>query len=191
MREQFNIEKNLHLLDLKDNQGLNYFTSSLKYNDQESKRKLLKSIDKYIDDFKIENKYKPDMVNKDPQIKALKKLQFKLNSNDNTKLINGRRLPSPNKEVKKLFTSVEKLLKEGKKKEQMTEQINFLINNTINKDELSFSNYLFNLFIIVSIESDSEKYHAEKELKPFKGSKELIKNYKKEKDNLKGFQVNS
>ena len=139
MREQFNIEKNLHLLDLKDNQGLNYFTSSLKYNDQESKRKLLKSIDKYIDDFKLENKYKPDMVNKDPQIKALKKLQFKLNSNDNTKLINGRRLPSPNKEVKKLFTSVEKLLKEGKKKEQMTEQINFLINNSINRDELSFS----------------------------------------------------
>jgi len=134
------------LLDIKDNQGINYFTSSLKYNDHESKKKLVKSINKYIDDFKEENKYKPDMVNKDPQIKALRKLLVKLANNDNTKMINGRRLPSPSKEVKKLFKSVEKSMKEAKQKEQLTEQINFLINNSINRDELSFSN---NYYIIL------------------------------------------
>ncbi len=121
---------------------MNYFTSSLKFVDPESKKKLIKSIDKYIEDFKLENKYKPDMVNKDSQVKALRKLKKKLNINEGTNMINGRRLPSPNKEVKKLFHSVDKGIKQGKQKEEMTEQINFLINSTLNKDELSFCNYL-------------------------------------------------
>jgi len=187
MRKQFKVEKNLHLLDLKDNQGINYFTSSLKFTDQESKKRLIKSIDKLIDDFKEKNKYKPDVIDKDSQVKSLRNLKKKLNMNDNTKLINGRKLLSPSNEVKKLFASVEKSLKGPKNKEQLTEQINFLINNAMNKDELSFSIYL--QFNLVSNESESEKYYAAKELKPFKGGKELQNKCKKEKENLKGFQV--
>jgi hypothetical protein len=141
MRKQFKIEKNIHLLDVKDNQGIAYFTSSMKFVDKENKNKLIQSIDKFVADFKEENKYKPDVIDKDPQIKSLRQLKYKLLNNHGTSLINGRRLKSPSKEIKKQYQSVERLLKGKKKKEEISEQINFLINTSLIKDELSFCMY--------------------------------------------------
>lgn len=94
------LAKNKNLLELKSNQGLHYFTSSLNLEDESSKIKFMKLIDNYIEEFKIENKYKLDLLETDPKVKALKKLRKILSINLGNKIINNRKIESPRNEFK-------------------------------------------------------------------------------------------
>ncbi len=94
---RFSNLKNLHYLELKSNQGLHYLTSSLTLTDDTSKLKLIECIDKYIEDFKQENHYQPDLVQTDEKVKALRKFKKILLNNFGEKIIHGRNLASPDK----------------------------------------------------------------------------------------------
>ena len=116
--------------------GLNYQTSSLTVPDKTSKLKLIKIIDEYIEKFKLQNKYKLDLVKKDPKIKALKRAKKILLSNDGDRLVNGREVPQPNEKVLKRIYDIKNKNKIMRKK-SYDPHIN---TDSKEKDDLSFSN---------------------------------------------------
>ncbi len=134
MKETLKIDKNIEQFDKIENQGIPYFTSSLAISDNSSKAKVIKSIDNYILKFKEQNKYKLDLVKKDPKIKALKKMKKMLLENDGDMLINGRSIPKPNESMVKRLQEISNKGKMTRKKS--AEPVATLDNNE--KDELSF-----------------------------------------------------
>jgi hypothetical protein len=134
LKETLKIDKNIEQFDKIENQGIPYFTSSLAISDNSSKAKVIKSIDNYILKFKEQNKYKLDLVKKDPKIKALKKMKKMLLENDGDMLINGRSIPKPNESMVKRLQEISNKGKMTRKKS--AEPVATLDNNE--KDELSF-----------------------------------------------------
>lgn len=128
------IDKNLEQFDKMENQGVPYYTSSLAISDNSSKEKVLKSIDDYILKFKEQNKYKLDLVKKDPKIKALRRIKRILTENNGDKLINARTLPIPNERVTRRLQDISN---KSKLKRKKSEPQAATINNN-EKDELSF-----------------------------------------------------
>lgn len=117
--------------------GLNYHCSSLAIKDNTSKLRLIKLIDDYIEKFKLRNKYKLDLVKKDPKIKALKRAKKILLENDGDHLVNGRIVPKPNETVLKRIYDIKNKNK-FKRKKSSDAQIN---TENKEKDELSFCIY--------------------------------------------------
>ncbi len=105
------LQKNKNLLKLKSNQGLNYFTSSVSFQDDSSKNILISRIDEYIDKRKEDFNYKMSSFYNDATIKALNKLKKILKMNSYNKIVNGRELRSPKKEHKKKFIETLNLLR--------------------------------------------------------------------------------
>jgi len=134
LKETLKIDKNIEQFDKIENQGIPYFTSSLAISDNSSKAKVIKSIENYILKFKEQNKYKLDLVKKDPKIKALKKMKKMLLENDGDMLINGRSIPKPNESMVKRLQEISNKGKMTRKKS--AEPVATLDNNE--KDELSF-----------------------------------------------------
>jgi hypothetical protein len=134
LKETLKIDKNIEQFDKLENQGIPYFTSSLAISDNTSKAKVIKSIDDYIVKFKEKNKYKLDLVKKDPKIKALKRVKKMLMENDGDMLINGRRIQKPNESMVKRLQEISNKRKTKRKKS--AEPVGQLDNNE--KDELSF-----------------------------------------------------
>lgn len=164
------------MFDKKNNQGINYYSSSLALSDNSSKVKLIKSIDEYIANFKEKNKYKLDVVKKDPKIKALKKVKARLLENNGDQMVNGRTLPKPNQKVLQRIHEINN--KHKQKKKRAAESCD-RTDRTV-KDELSFRKTLVN---IVSDESNDNMPPR------FKSRDELETNFEREKKLLKGFQV--
>ena len=135
MKGTLKIEKNIAQFDKKPNAGLNYYTSSLTFSDNTSKEKIIKSIDNYILKFIEKNKYKLDLVQKDPKIKALKRFKKILLSNDGDSMINGRVIPKPNEKTMKKINEIKN--KNFHKKKKSSD--NFFLNTSKEKDDLSFS----------------------------------------------------
>lgn len=150
--KRFALKKNKHLIELKSNQGLHYFTSSLAITDDSSKLQLISLIDKYIEEFKEENKYKLSLLKTDHKIKALKKLKRLLRLNCGDTLVHGREVPSPDNRLKERFIINSRLMR------KKIPIINKFASNTFYnesdrdsskwyynvKDDFSFSmNYLF------------------------------------------------
>lgn len=134
IKETLRLEKNKEQFQKKENQGLQFYTSSLAISDNSSKMKLIESIDHYINKFKEQNKYKLDMVKKDPKIKALKRMRKMLMENDGVRLINGRKLPEPNdKALKRIQEINSKNIVKRKKSAEPIQK-----NDKEDKDQLSF-----------------------------------------------------
>jgi hypothetical protein len=144
LRETLKIKENIEQFDKKTNQDIPYFTSSLSLLDSTSKMKVIKSIDDYIAKFKEKNKYKLDVVKKDPKIKALKRAKKTLLANDGDKLIHGRTIPKPSKKVLQRIYDINNKNKVKKKKSADPTDRTF----RNEKDDLSFSKfYLFTSFL--------------------------------------------
>lgn len=141
--------KNKHLLELKSNKGLHYFTSSLSLTDDTSKIKFIESIDKYIEEFREENKYKLDVLLKDKKIKALQKLKKIMMSNFGDNVIFGRHLPSPDKQISERFIINSRLMKKRLPKlesnsiasgNENKNSVSVLHMNVMNRSDNSFFN---------------------------------------------------
>jgi hypothetical protein len=100
---RFQFSKNKHLLELKSNEGLHYLTSSLTLNDDTSKEKFINLIDRYIEEFKNENKYKLDLLKTNPNIRAVKKLKKLMKQNFGTLLIYKRKVAEPGINIKEKY----------------------------------------------------------------------------------------
>lgn len=165
---RFNNTKNLHNLKLKSNQGLHYLTSSLTLSDDGSKIKLIETIDNYIEDFKLQNKFLPDLVETDGQIKALRRFKKILSCNLGEKIIHGRHLPSPDKSVYEKLEINKKLIDFKINKSRLQEGRNFSFSN--DKEFLSQNNSMigkadvsngFNLALINSFNKTSTFFDKE------------------------------
>lgn len=165
---RFNNTKNLHNLKLKSNQGLHYLTSSLTLSDDGSKKKLIETIDNYIEDFKLQNKFLPDLVETDGQIKALRRFKKILSCNLDEKIIHGRHLPPPDKSVYEKLEINKKLIDFKINKSRIQESRNFSFSN--DKEFLSQNNSMigkadvsngFNLALINSFNKTSTFFDKE------------------------------
>jgi len=174
------LDKNKNLLKLKSNQGLNYFTSSVTFQDDSSKYIFISRIDEYINKRKDDFKYKMSNFYNDASIKSLNKLKKKLKINSQNKIVNGRKLRSPNKEHKIKFFETLNLLRTRKEnykniinygkfnietketkniKDEKLKSLNYKLNSNV--DSLMSNNYAYFLFIACHDQDDelNEKIH--------------------------------
>jgi hypothetical protein len=165
---RFGNTKNLHNLKLKSNQGLHYLTSSLTLSDDNSKKKLIETIDNYIEDFKLQNKFLPDLVETDGKIKALRRFKKILLCNLGEKIIHGRHLPSPDKSNYEKMENNKKLIDLKINKRRLQESRNCSVGK--GKEFLSHNNSLigkaevsngFNLQLINSYNKSSTFFNKE------------------------------
>lgn len=144
IKETFNNEAVLKLFDVKSNTGLPYLTSALTMDASKVDReRLLKVIDDYFEEYKIKNKYKLNLMEKDSVILALRYFKNFINTNKDSNLVNGRCLPDPSTTVKKQFKTISNQMK--RLNHQNFEKTTKTHNDNINsgnakeeEDELSF-----------------------------------------------------
>ena len=115
-------EKNKRLIaleiPLKDTKcKLSYLTSTLCMEESETKRYLINMINDYIKELKIENKYTIDKVDKDPNVKALKRFKKILKMNIGEDCFNGKKIEKPNEIYKEDFSIMNTVI-HSKKKEK-------------------------------------------------------------------------
>lgn len=100
--------KNRRLITIKTNEGLNYLTSTLAGDEKAIKDHLINSINNYIAEFKMENKYKPELVFHDHNIKALKKLRRMLKINFDITTVNDKALNRPHEDIQQKYNLIRK-----------------------------------------------------------------------------------
>ncbi len=102
-----------------ENKGLSYFTCDLNQFDsaKEDSKKLINIINKTIEDYKEENKFKLNVSNKNPFISSLLKFKKVLEMNGSMKIINGKLMKEPNDDIKNQYKFIyNKIDKIGLKK---------------------------------------------------------------------------
>jgi hypothetical protein len=108
----YNNEKVKKCFDVKLNQGLDYLTSQLTVDASKPDRfRLIKIIDDYFEDYKEKNKYKLNLMDKDPIIRALRHFKKFLKDNETSDVINNRKLPTPPEKIKNTFKKITNDLK--------------------------------------------------------------------------------
>jgi hypothetical protein len=177
------------------NQGISYLTSPLKFDYSKIDRdKIIVKIDDFIEEYKIKNKYKLDLLKKDPLVVALRRFRKFLVLNENTSVIHGRKLPQPTQYITNKFQSNyngmrkfnlkpkkdykdDQKTKEGKNKfKNLFAKINKITDE--GEDDLSY----------LSHESENEKIYKKNNILVVK-SLDLIKKKQEKEDNfLQGFK---
>jgi hypothetical protein len=141
---RFYLPKNKHLLELSSNKGLHYLTSSLTMADETSKEKFINLIESHIETFKLENKYKLDLLNKDPNILALKKLKKLMKTNHGDKVIYNRNVSPPGDIFKEQYILNNRMTKKKinyyEKHKHKTKQNNSNSSLSFNNRSKSFGN---------------------------------------------------
>ena len=102
-----------------ENKGLSFFTCDLNQFDsaKEDSKKLINIIDKTIEDYKEENKFKLNVSNKNPFVSSLLKFKKVLEMNGSMKIINGKLMKEPNNDIKNQYKFIyNKIDKFGLKK---------------------------------------------------------------------------
>lgn len=179
LKSRFNCEKVLDLFNLKTNIGLPYLTGQLVNDESKSNRvKLIKLIDDYFEEYKMVNKYKLNLMPKDPLIKALKRFKKLLLENIDINIVHGRTLNQPSDYVKNKYSEISAKLQ--KKTKKIKKEINQVIGNSINeyKDELSFLSY----------ESENDRKYASNNIIKVKDNKFFKNSLEVEKKYIEGFK---
>lgn len=176
------------------NKGISHLTSPLKYDYSKIDRdKIISKIDAFIEEYKVKNKYKLDLLKKDPLVIALKRFRKFLVLNENTKVIHGRKLEEPSYYITNKFQTIyhdmrkfnlkpKKNFKDEKEKEKKNNFVNLFASKNIKKeDSIDDLSYL-------SHESENEKIYKKNNILKVK-SLDLIKKKQEKEDNfLKGFK---
>lgn len=176
------------------NQGISYLTSPLKFDYSKIDRdKIIVKIDEFIEEYKLKNKYKLDLLKKDPLVIALRRFRKYLVLNENIKVIHGRKLPEPSGYIASKFDSVSSELKKfnlkqtnlksvdlKKKKFEKNPFKNLFSKSSINGDNEDLS-YL-------SHESENEKIYKKNNILKVKSLELIRKKQEKEDTFLQGFK---
>ena len=95
-----------------ENIGLSYLTGDLNEYDtiKYDTEHTLKLIDKTLSNFREEYRLKLNMMNKNPNVRALNEFKKKLLLNKNSKIINGRVLEEPSEKIKKNNKIIQSLI---------------------------------------------------------------------------------
>ena len=195
LKENFKNEKNLRMANIPEDQnnGMHYFSYPVNPDDYSKKDRdnLIKLIDNHFEEYKVINKYKLNLMPKDPVIKALKKFRKLLMDNEDLKVINGRKLPKPSDEVKDKYNVINSMIKHvglspQKKvvKDSNSKNVDLLPDSKKYKTKNEAMNFSF-----LSVESENEKKYAEENLSsPLKSLENLRNSLTKEKKMITGFK---
>jgi hypothetical protein len=166
-----------------------YLCAPLSKNEQSVKDKqlLLDKIEEYFEEFRKENKYKLNLMQKNPKIKALTRLKEYLNVNEDLKIINKRRFKAPTKQIQEKFNRLTWNLR-GSKNAKNTITDNLTKNSQI---KICPSNLEFkesDNISCISKESQNEIRYREQNLDiKLKGNLFLSKSLNREKAFIEGF----
>lgn len=117
LKKYFPSNESKHVLSLtNDNKGLSYLTYDLNRCDISSvdSFQIMKLIDETIAKYKEEYKYKLNLLNKNPIVKALTNFKNVLIENKDMRIVNGRVLSEPPTEIRLLSNCVNKVLQKKK-----------------------------------------------------------------------------
>lgn len=183
IRNAYHIDDVLKLFNLKANQGLPYLSSALTVDGSKSDRvKLLKIIDEYFEEYRVKNKYKLNLMDKDPIIKALRHFRNLLIANDTADLINNRKLAAPSESVKKRFDETSK---DMKKVHQLKNNFSSSLKMARSSDSGTF--HQKDEYSFLSVESENEKRYEDENINQFKGTEKMKQILDKEKDYISGY----
>lgn len=193
LKKHYKSDKVKSYFSSRTNQGISHLTSPLKFDYSKIDRdKIILKIDAFIEEYKIKNKYKLDLLKKDPLVIALRRFRKYLVLNENTSVIHGRKLPQPSQYIKNKFQSVyngmkkfnlkpKKNYKDEQKEKDKNTFKNLFAKQNLNsdaEDDLSF----------LSHESENEKVYKKNNILKVK-SLDLIKRKQEKEDNfLQGFK---
>ncbi len=194
LKKHYRSDKVKSYFDSTTNQGISYLTSPLKFDYSKIDRdKIIAKIDEFIEEYKLKNKYKLDLLKKDPLVIALKRFRKYLFLNENIKFIHGRKLPEPSGYITNKFENfcgeLKKFhVKNAHLKNNETRNYKFDKNpfkdlfakNNINGDNEDLS-YL-------SHESENEKIYKKNNILKVKSLELIRKKQEKEDTFLQGFK---
>jgi hypothetical protein len=179
LKEKFKCEKVLELFNVKTNIGLPYLSGKL-VNDESKKNRhrLIKIIDDYFEKYRVINKYKLNLMPKDPVIKALRRFKKLLLENIDINIIHCRTLNQPSDYVKKKYKEISNILNKKKKKNEKQIDYNTCLTKESIKDEMSF----------LSHESVNNKLYEQENIILVKDNNFFKKSLENEKKYLEGFK---
>jgi hypothetical protein len=180
LKNNFKCEKVLELFNVKTNIGLHYLTGQLMKDETKNNRLgLLKLIDNYFEEYKQINKYKLNLMPKDPVIKALKRFKKLLLENIDINVVHGRTLKSPSVHIEKKYKQIRDKIK-LKKFNNVGNNSLIDIQNTADsyKDDLSF----------LSHETEIERRYAQDNIIKVKDNELFKKSLEIEKKYIEGFK---
>ena len=166
----FNLERNKNLLNVEDNAGLPYYSSSLGLVDESGKKKLIDKIDTFTEATTKRIKNKFDLSSKS-LLNSLRKVKAELIQNTGDSVIFSRRVNEPQQQMKEKIKNVSKTLKKPVNLMNTFKQMTTTFNSTFLKSDAQTSN--------------SSGFGFGNSL--IKKKKELISDYVQEKKMIKGF----
>ena len=190
LKEHYKSEKVRTFFDATTNIGLSYLTSPLKIDYSKIDRdKIIGKIDEFIEEYKLKNKYKLDILKKDPLIIALRRFRKYLVLNEEIKLIHGRKLPAPSTYIMNKFQNISMEIKKNNLKVKKISGLNKNsknnFKNLFGKNDIVEDNEDLSY---LSHESENEKIYKENNILKVK-SFDLIKKKQEKEDNfLEGFK---
>jgi len=219
LKKYFKHEKTLRQFNIPEgeNKGVSYFTYPLiKEHSKQDKEDLTNLIDKHFDEYREKNKYQLNLMSSDPVIRSLRIFRRVLEENEDVKVINGRRLPSPSREMKEKFEIMEKIMTKKVNHFDNFEKLNNnnIVNQNKNKNNLlrrssnftsSFSPQKKNLYAsaeninmyslpnqnqdlsFLSVESESDRKYSEINNRQIKGVNILRLSLERENKMIDGF----
>ena len=164
-------EKNRAMFQIppNENKSLSYLTSSLNLDvlSLPDKQEMNRLIEQYFKERRDENKYKLNVLDKDPQMKAVKRFRKWMMDNLGDKQINGRRLNSPSKKLKQEYVTVNKcILKKSLEKASKNLEYFLTKESAYQQEEISFLSTLTDnecsIPVVRSADYFQSKFYKEK-----------------------------
>ncbi len=204
LKKHFTNEKSQKMFNKSENKGLSYLSHSVVKYSKSDRDNLIQLIDRHFEEYKQINKYKLNVMHKDPEVKALKRLKLFLQANEDTNIINGRELNPPSEEIVKKYSKVKKaMMKERheKNEEQLfsdnmkamknnvkTMKSNLYSPSPSNKN-LKIDNHVRDDMSFLSVETENERRYKNQNLsKSVKSLKSLQIGLENEKKFIDGFK---
>ena len=195
LRMHYKSNKVKSYFDATTNKGISYLTSPMKFDNSKIDRdKIIAKIDEFIEEYKLKNKYKLDLLKKDPLVIALRRFRKYLVLNENIKVIHGRKLPEPSGYIASKFEHVSNelrnfnLRKKNLKSFDLTKKNKFdknLFKNLFAKSSLNGDNEDLSY---LSHESENEKIYKKNNILKVKSLEVIMKKQEKEDTFLQGFK---
>ena len=126
-----------------ENKGLSYLTGDLNDYDliRHDTEQSLKLINNTLDNFREDYKLKLNIMNKDPNVKALYQFKKNLILNQNSKMINGRVLNEPSEKIKKNYKIIHSLVQKSGLSYDKKNEKNFFNKIQYNRKNKTLSKY--------------------------------------------------